>query len=311
MTGEAPHGHARSPLERLSGFLTKRSTPSDRPITDRRWLFAVALALFALTTVIAWVNLPESETELRWALLVLLVVVGTPANLAVTGYEFVVMARLLGITIESGPAARVAILSSAANLLPLPGSVLVRALALRERGAAYRAIGAAVASMAVGFLTMTGLVCGTILLLANRYALAGVLLGGGILGVALLWVLTRTREAKRPIYAVADVLASQTLLIIVVALRLLVVLPALGYAASATQSAALAAASVAATATGVFPAGLGIRELFSGAAASLVELPVSVGVIAGATDRIALGLGLLPIGLALMWQGRGDAAPAP
>lgn len=294
------HGGGLS--RRVTGIITERLTPTGAPVSDRRAVFVGAFVLFAFMTVFAWIRLPESDTEIRWWLLALLVVVGTPANLSATSYEFRVMGRLLGIAIPFHAAARVSVLSSAANLLPLPGSVLVRAMVLRERGATYKEIGLAVSAMAVGLLAMTGVICGSVLLVSHHFILGGALETAGAIAVVVLLAIARGIDSEQLSIKAFNVLLAETLLIGVVGIRLFLVLPALGYGESVAQTAALAAASVAATATGVFPAGLGIRELASGVAGNLVSLPVEVGVIAAAVDRIAFGVGLLPILAGLIWK---------
>ena len=68
--------------------------------------------------------------------------------------------------------------------------------------------------------------------------------------------------------------------------RLTLILAALGYGLSVSDAAALAAAGIVASAAGLFPGGLGLRELLSGVAAGVVGLDPAVGVVVAAVDRL-------------------------
>jgi hypothetical protein len=73
------------------------------------------------------------------------------------------------------------------------------------------------------------------------------------------------------------------------------VLLALDLDVSVGQAVALTLSGVIAAATGIFPAGLGIREAVAAGIASAVSLPAAVGFVATAADRIA---GLLVLAVA-------------
>ena len=104
-----------------------------------RWLLAVAIAAIAAGAFFAIRSLPDDLEHFVWwpiAAIAVLVVPGVTLN----GYEYLVTARLSGVTVRLLAAVRIAIYGTAANLLPLPGASLVRIEAMRRSGASLARI---------------------------------------------------------------------------------------------------------------------------------------------------------------------------
>ena len=284
--------------ERLLGRLRRFSRG------PTRWIaLAIAVGLFVLQCVLAIRNLPD--TTLSWVPVVLLVTVGTVLNLAANGLEFALAARVLGQRPSLGSTTRVSYLSCASNLLPIPGSMLVRSASLRAGGAGYRQIGAAIAGQGVGFLAVTGVFAGVVLVPTGSPVLGGAALVAGLVCAAAS-VRFLASVTDRPFVWAGRLMVGESFVVAVTALRIWAAALALGEHLSPGAVAALTAASVAATATGIFPGGLGIREAFSAAVSPLVGLPVSFGILIGAVDRVCflVGLGLVGGILALTPGGR-------
>lgn len=72
--------------------------------------------------------------------------------------------------------------------------------------------------------------------------------------------------------------------------RYLVVLHALGLGARFDRAAPLVLANVLSTVVGVFPAGLGVREVLSGLLSYLSDLEAALAVTTSAADRMATTL---------------------
>jgi uncharacterized protein (TIRG00374 family) len=89
-------------------------------------------------------------------------------------------------------------------------------------------------------------------------------------------------------------------------LRIVLLLAALGHDPSAPDAAALAAAGIVASAVGLFPGGLGLRELLSGLTAEAVGLDPSLAVVVAALDRLVT---IVVVGTAS--AALGALAPAP
>lgn len=92
----------------------------------------------------------------------------------------------------------------------------------------------------------------------------------------------------------------------VAGLRFFFVLVAFGFDVSIGQALALATSGILATAVGIVPGGLGLRELLAGAFAPLVALSASVGVLAAIVNRIAGMVGLMAVSAVLTVVSRAE-----
>lgn len=269
----------------------------------RALALSIAVALFVAQCVFAVRALPD--TTLSWTPFLALVLVGTVGNLLASGLEYSLVAHALGQRPSTAATMRVSFLSSASNLLPIPGSILVRSASLRAGGAGYRQIVTAMTAQGLSFLSLTGVITGTVLLLTELPLVGAITL---LAGLACAAGATRLmgKVCGDPVRQTARLLAGETFVVAVTAARIWAASLVLGQTLAWGAVAALTAASVAATATGIFPGGLGIREALSGAVSPLVGLPVSFGILIGAVDRVAflLGLGLVAAGLAVVPRGR-------
>jgi uncharacterized membrane protein YbhN (UPF0104 family) len=262
-------------------------------VGERR-LLLVAVVLFVAASAVGVANLPPVETEVRWPVLLLLPLVGVPATVAVNAWEYRVTAGLLGHRVPPTDAARVSVLSTAANLLPIPGAVLVRSRALRQRGTGLGAALALTTAIGVSWVGVTAVLAGGLQLgSAGDPVLGGGALVGGlvVLGAAAL-VAARTRGVTLRRGDIGTVLLVEAVAVLVAAARLLLALWGLGYSASVTQGVALSLAGSLGSAVGFLPAGLGVRELLAAGIGPLVGLPAAVSLVATAVDRV-LGLVVL------------------
>jgi hypothetical protein len=262
-----------------------------------RVVLVVAAVLFVAAFGFGLRAVPDGELHLTAWPLVVLALLAVPSANAANGLEYAVAARIGGHTVRVGEALEVSVLSSAANLLPLPGAALVRVRAMRRRGSSYqRAL--AVTALVGGAWLATSLVLAGGLLAAGRAGevddvAAAAVLGAGLVGVALVVVAVRRLApvGQAPSLA-AGLLAVEVLAVAVAAARYLLVLRALDLDVALEQAVALSVASVLASALGFVPGGLGLREALAGAIAGLVGLPVATGVLAAAVDRL-VGLPVL------------------
>lgn len=295
---------------RALGWLTgrrPRSAGADRAI------LAGAAGLFLIAFWFGLRGVPEGVVELTWWPFAVLAVVAVPATSVANGLEYAVAARIEGQRVPLREAIEVSILSSAANLLPLPGAALVRVRALRRGGSSYRR--ALSVTVLVGFAWLaTSLVLAGALLAARCSDDAGAVLViavsvAGLAGVAATLVALRSLAPAGSAAALgAALLGAEALAVAVGALRYLLVLHGLGIGVAVAQAVALTVAGVVASAVGFVPGGLGLREALSGVIAGLVGLPVAVGVLAAAVDRVVGLLVLAVLAGALALGGRRRAA---
>lgn len=314
MSAESPEAAPPSRFESLIATfvaLRERFTGAGRrsPLVERAMLGGAGI-LFVGATVLAARNLPDVHSHPQYVLLVLVGLFGVPAATLVNAAEYVAAGRSLGHRVGGLHAARVSTVATAANLLPIPGAVLVRARALRVLGSNYRKSLAVLGAIGVIWLGTTGVLAGAVLLidrehigLALTFIAGGVAAGAGAYG--LLRISISARETPRWFgrFALIEVAS-----VGVFAIRFTLVLNGLGFHTSWSQTFTLTISTAAASAVGILPGGLGLREVLAAALAPLVGLPAAVALFAVSVDRI-IGLVVLALmSTALMFFGRANGA---
>jgi hypothetical protein len=303
---------ARARLGAVPSWLAQRKQPRSPAV--RRALFVVAVSIFAGSTVWAVRTLDGVPLADGWPALLALTAALALGAFAVNAVEFAVSARLLSARASAADAFKVSILGSAANVLPIPGAALVRAGALRRMGLELRSAVAVTATVGLAWVATGALIAGTLLLGSTQAVVGAACLAGGIAAYAvafgLLVVQIGLPAARSGILLVAGVeLASVGLNVV----RTWVVLRTLGVDAELVEAAAIGVAGIVASAAGLFPGGLGLREALSAAIAAVVGLPAAMGVLVATVDRVvgyvtlAAATGVL---LALGVRPRQEAAAA-
>ena len=284
-------------IERVRGAARRLSSVRSPTGRQRDVAMVVALVAFSAMGVLAVRSLPEGTTDdIDWALIAAVGVIGPTVTIFLNAMEFRAQGRMLGHSIDWPDSFRISTLSSAANLLPLPGSVVVRTGSLTMRGST------------LAQATATGLIAGTAWM-GSAFATAGVgglllrRFSGGAAGLVIavvLITLSRYLTGRLTTDAVTtwpSLVAVEFALTLVSGARFFFVIVALGVEVSGGQALALTVSGAIASAAGIFPAGLGLREAMSAGVAALVDLPASVGFVAASIDRV---LGLVVLGIATL-----------
>jgi uncharacterized membrane protein YbhN (UPF0104 family) len=267
--------------------------------------FGAALALFVGGFVLGVLNLPDVEREPRWELLAVVAVLGVPLTLAFNAAEYQVAAAIAAYRVPFAAAFRVGVLSTAANMLPIPGAMLVRARAIRKLGGSYGRIAVSTGALAIGFVGVTSMLASGLLVASGQSELGGVLAAAGLLLFSVAFALLRAqRSSGQSLRLLLAASARASGAIAVKAGRLYLILVAFGYEAGATQALTLTVAAVLATTLGFFPGGLGAAEALAAALGPLVGLSAAVGFVVSAVDRLISMLGLAVIGGAIVLRDR-------
>lgn len=298
----------KSLVERLLRWPAKLRRPSGR---SRQVVLGVAAVAFLVLALLSWREFPRDQaTGVRWPVLLVAGVLGPSITIWLNASEFRLQAALAGQTRARADALRISVLSTAANLLPLPGAVLVRGQSLVAGGATLGRVAAITAGTGLLWLA-TSFFVGAIGLLANGLGAVG--WGAAVAGLVCAGVGARTL-ATSPSDVVTPPLIGRLLCVevgitVVSAVRFAVVLYGLGIRVTLFQGMAITVTGALANAAGVFPAGLGLREALTAGVSVLVDLPAAAGYAAAATDRI-MGLSVLTLAaVVLMRVPQGVAAP--
>lgn len=275
----------------------------------RRWVLIAAALLFLIISVLSFASLPKN-VHFRWWILPIVVFVTTPLTVIANSAEYRLMGLINSHSIGWWAAARLTVVAGIANLLPLPGGVAVRTQALHRQGSTYRR---ALAANAAAGLTWVGVGC----LIIAIFLVAGTASGLGITALIItalaclsgVWALLRRIANPHAASLFGKLLIVETLTVAVNAVRVYLAFKLIGLSADAVQSVALTAAHIIAAAVGIFPSGLGLRELLAAAIGSAVGLDATSSIAATASDRIAsqLGIAVLCIPLLLLRRTPTDA----
>jgi len=266
-------------LRRLAAVRTWASTPRRRGAA-----YAVAVVVFVVSTALAWRALPPAREPIDWWLVALTALLVAPGAW-VNAEEYRVSARVVGQRVAMLPALRISIIAAAVNLLPIPGSVIVRTAALARGGSTTTQAVASTLAVGVAYLGVAMAIVSAVTL--SSPGTAAVLLAVGLGMVAGAGVLIhRLAPAGTTARLLRDLVVVEALSVLVKAVRLLLTIQALGFEVSIVQATSLSMATVAGSAIGIFPGGLGIRELLSGLIAPAVDLPAAVGLVGTSFERV-------------------------
>jgi hypothetical protein len=252
-------------------------------IVHNRAILAVAFALFAALFFLSYRSLPESNIRWVWFIPTVAAIVAT---IILSGIEYQLSGRILAHRIRFPEALRISLLSSAANMLPLPGSVILRTESLKRKGSSYVQALSSTAATGVGWVGTAAVMAATLILSEQNSAFGWILAIGGA-GALLAMVLLLRRSTAAAFSFAIQVIVVEAVLVVLTAVRLAGVLNAIGVGVSATQAVALSLSDALAAAVGVFPGGLGLREAMAGGLSVFIDLPPAAGVLAAALDRVA------------------------
>lgn len=282
-------------LERL-----QQRTSEQAPRT-KRLLLALAVLVFVIALVVAVRKLPDLERGLRWVPLLILGLAAIPTTFLLNAAEYAISARILGYRVRRVDAMRVSVIGSAANVLPLPGALLVRLRALHGLGSGFGKATASTAAVGLAWMGTTSAFAGALQLVAQRWGLGTVLVAAGLVinvfAYLLVWFHAPRDTAARRIVEIQTV---ELGFVLVTGLRYYLAVTALGFSVSASQAVALTVPVVMASAIGFFPGGLGIREMLAAGISPIIGLPAAVGVTATALDRLVDAVALTLLSLLLL-----------
>ena len=257
----------------------------------RRAGYALAATLFLVGSAIAIWKLPPIES-VRWSLLLTVAVMGVPATVVLNTRRFQLSARIIGVNYGAWQSFQITLASMTSNLLPLPGGVVIRALALKRPESSYLQVSGVTLATATLWLAGVLLLASVCLLVLNEHQLAYFL---GVTGCVVLIATTiHLRRLGGGVRVLGELALIQSGLVLVDTSRVWFVLLALGVVAVYPQAGILGLASFAGSAAGFAPGGLGVREAIAALLGLWVGLSAASVFIATAVNRI---IGMTMIGI--------------
>lgn len=263
-----------------------------RPLHPRhkRTILIAAVLLLVCGVITAVRRQPVSLADLDWLPVLLVVTVGVPLTLCFNTADYMLTGRFLGHEIRFPRALEVTVIGMAANLLPLPGSAMVRVAGLKSEGAGVKNATFAVLVVAALWIAVALVYAGAAVLIVAPHP-AGVVFAATGLVVLVLSILALWRAPRGSALALR-LLGTKLVLIFADAVRLFWCLGALGIGASFAQASGLSLSGAVGNVVSVVPAGLGIREAVAAGLGPVVGLTLASGFLAATLNRI-LGLATL------------------
>lgn len=250
----------------------------------------VALALFVVLCVVAIHEYRQLDLHARWWLIAPAALIGVPLMVLLNAGEYVCAARVAGHRPSYREAVTVSVTGSAANLLPIPGSVLVRNYAMVSAGTSIGGAMAGTIAAGVGWIGITAIVVGACIVPSSAFAAVALVVGGLVFAAAAFVLVRRRLDAGAARAVTATMFAVEFATVVVEIGRYALVLAALGEHPTVTRTLPLVSANVLTAATLVFPAGLGVREALAGVFSTAAHLPAAIGIAASALDRVVVTL---------------------
>lgn len=259
------------------------------------WVTTLSILLFAVTIALAVYYSPVDLRALAPGPLAVIFLLLVPCTLLINALRIHVSSMALGTARGLGSSVRAALLSSAANLLPLPGGAVVRVshIAAGDAGKLVSAGTVTVASVALslaiglaGLSASIGFRPG-----AGRFGAIGLFGAGCLAAATLFWLLRRIRPLHACQLAAVELAAMAT-----ESARVWTCLAALHSTVSPQNAIALSLNTVIGSLFGLAPGGLGIRELVGAGIAATLQVSAATVIIAIALNRL---LGMSFMGLAL------------
>lgn len=275
--------------QRLQVISSKLQLASRQPAV-RIASFVMAVLLFLGGILLSVNALPEDVGLQRFDYLWWIALVGAPLIVLSNVLELKWSARVVGVRVGLAAAGKIAIMSSAANLLPVPGGAMVRVGALKVAGARIGAGTSVTIVIAVLWLGLALLFAG-IWLITNQPTAVGtfILVSGALVSLlAVAWI--RIIGASWELVGFAVIIKSFA--IFVGMLRMYWSFRSLGVGVQFPETSVFALANVTGAAVSIFPAGLGVTEVAAAALAEFTAATASAAFIATALNRIA---GLIPL----------------
>jgi hypothetical protein len=273
----------------------------------RRRVLYVASVLFLVGCAWSVARRPDLTTTLRLAPALAQVLFAIPLTVAANALEFRLTARMVEAEVSFGQALEVSILGSAANLLPIPGALLVRVAQLRAGGIGARRGTSANLVVGLMWIGVAFVYAGSWLIASAQPGLGSAFVASGLAALGCSVILGRSLGAGYRL--LAWTLANKVSIVLIESIRVFLCFRVLGVAATYSQSAVLVVSSVVGSAISLVPAGLGVREVVSAALAPLVGVAAPVAFLGAVVSRVLEVVVLVP--LALLLARRRPGSPEP
>ena len=274
----------------LAGFFSK-------PLI-RRVVFILAVLFFISGIVFSVYSQPELISNINAFPVMVILALCVPFTILQSIWELQLTVRLLGRRISFYDAMSTTVLAIAANMLPLPGNVMVKVSKFKSLGVTYKS-GISITLLTGLFWLGCAFVYGGLWLLYIEYLWLGafLLFGGiGITAVTSLVMNFLYKGAKLIFYLIVG----RFLFIGINAVRLYLCFSAFGVDVDFSRASILTIAPALAAVVAFVPSGLGVAEALASGLGGMIDVSSASSYLATALNRV-LGLVFLAFLAALIF----------
>ncbi len=264
----------------------------------RRGAFGVAFVVFLAGIILSVRAQPEAIENLR-LLPMLVVLCGVmPVILLLNGREFQLSVRLLDKELSYADAMGTTVMGSAANMLPLPGSAMVKIARMRVLGIDLAAGSFLTMVLAFLWLGCSFLYGGVWLYVLTKTQWSGLVPLAGFL--LLCGVVFLGGKTHGHFLVLLEILVVRMLLVFVDACALYFCFQSLALTGNFAQASVLTVSGVLGAAVSIVPAGFGVREVAAAGLAELITMSAASAYLAASLYRIVGLFAILPLSLFFM-----------
>lgn len=251
----------------------------------QRVAWAVAVIVFLGGFVASVASQPKLVSDFHLNAALVIVFFFCPAMTVINMATTKEIARLAGVKMGLSVALKLAIMSAAANHLPVPGGPLLRTAAMQAAGGRLKDAGLANVTAGISWMSGTCLFVGASALLLDTL-LAIALFGLGLVLFAVTFGAARLLPGR--FLSLMRLTITNLISAAIYALSIYVALHAFGAAWSFSEAAVVAAAGVIGAASSITPSGLGVREIAAAGLASLIGADPAAAFAATAAVHVAM-----------------------
>jgi uncharacterized membrane protein YbhN (UPF0104 family) len=287
----------RNRFDALIEGIEKRPPPlADTRVRRFALLVAAVMLLSGMAlSIAARPSLLKDLAPLPWLFLLACV----PLTIGGNAAQFRATAWLIGVHVSWRRATVISVLSTAANMLPLPGGSIVRIAALKTASNSYVNTAGATMLTAGNWLGVSMTIAAIALAYKGNTSAALVLLSAGICIIAIAAALLGALGTVTVTARFAGLCGVQIATTAIGALRLVLCFLALDEVVSFADSLVLSLSAVFAAFIGVAPGGIGVVEGIAAAIASMIGVSAAATFVAATINRIASLLVIAPLALSL------------
>jgi uncharacterized membrane protein YbhN (UPF0104 family) len=279
-----------STIEKLINYKKK---PSNKGTKIKKVILIIAIILLLMGIYYSILDNPEILNNINWKWIGLVLVAGVPLTVFFNAYEFFISAKMISVHVSFVKSIEVTVIGSAANMLPIPGSTIVRVAALKMSGAGYRKSALVTLLIAFVWIGVSFLFAGSMLSLYPEKSLGISLLVFG--AFTLLFTIIVSIKSKIKTRHYLNLFMVKLSLVFIDAVRIYWCFQAIDVIVDFSQASTFVISSVLGSAVSIVPAGLGVREYVSAGIAPIIGVAASAGFLTATLNRIIFLTGILPV----------------